>query len=301
MLALLAANSYLGIEDANLLHIYWFAGAFGILAVCLLVWRFVELLMAARRKKKASWNTFRQLAKTRGLKPVQIEVLMLVARQGSVKRPPKVLGSIQLFDKTVQKAQENYEFSEKQLMLIDSIRKKLVASKVKWTPQTSVERRQLGRTNCSWNARIVLVAKEVVDREMLKTTGDDDERLQVAVAELIGPNSDEELTESKVQIRDISAGGAALLASKAFGGAAGDFSLLCGESQRIPFVLDNLCGEIRSIEEDVERGCLVLHFRFLTLEPELRKAIIHYIYEKRESKAAKMNAEKTPQSVAGSS
>ena len=54
MLALLAANSYLGIEDANLLHIYWFAGAFGILAVCLLVWRFVELLMAARRKKKAA-------------------------------------------------------------------------------------------------------------------------------------------------------------------------------------------------------------------------------------------------------
>ena len=213
---------------------------------------------------------------------------MLVARQGSVKRPPKVLGSIQLFDKTVQKAQENYEFSEKQLMLIDSIRKKLVASKVKWTPQNSAERRQLGRTNCSWNARIVLVAKEVVDREMLKTTGDDDERLQVAVAELIGPNSDDELTESKVQIRDISAGG-----------AAGDFSLLCGESQSLPFALDNFCGEIRSIEEDVERGCLVLHFRFLTLEPELRKAIIHYIYEKRESKAAKLNAEKTPQSVAG--
>ena len=66
MLALLAANSYLGIEDANLLQIYWFAGAFGILAVCLLVWRFVELLMAARRKKKASWNTFRQLAKNPG-------------------------------------------------------------------------------------------------------------------------------------------------------------------------------------------------------------------------------------------
>ena len=66
MLALLAANSYLGIEDANRQHIYWFVGAFGILAVCLLVWRLVELLMAARRKQKASWNTFRQPAKTRG-------------------------------------------------------------------------------------------------------------------------------------------------------------------------------------------------------------------------------------------
>ena len=136
---------------------------------------------------------------------------------------------------------------------------------------------------------------------MLKTTGDDDERLQAAVAESVGPNSDEELTESKVQIRDISAGGAALLASKAFAGAVGDFSLLYGESQRIPFASDNLCGEIRSIEEDVERGCLGLHFRFLTLDTELRKAIIHYIYEKREFKAAKINVEKTPQSVAGSS
>ena len=300
MLALLAANSYLGIEDANLQHVYWFAGAFGILAIFLLVWRLFELLMAARRKQKASWNTFRQLAKTRGLKPAQIEVLMIVARQGSVKRPRKVLGSIQLFDKTVQKAQQDYEFSEKQLILIDGIRKKLVSSKVKWTPQTSAERRQLGRTNCSWNARIVLIAKEVVDREMLITTGDDDERLQSAVAELVGPNSDEELTESKVQIRDISAGGVALLASKAFAGAVGDFGLLYGESQRIPFTLDNLCGEMRSIEEDGERGCLVLHFRFLTLDPELRKTIIHYIYEKRESKAAKMSAEKTPQAVAGS-
>ncbi|MCH2661981.1 hypothetical protein MK163_16175, partial [bacterium] len=142
--------SDLGIEDANPQHIYWVVGAFGVLAVCLLVGRLVELLLAARRKQKASWNTFRQLTTTRGLKPVQIEVLMLVARQGSVKRPPKVLGSIQLFDKTVQKAQENYEFSEKQLILIDSIRKKLVASKVKWTPQTSLQ------SGVSWGEQTVL-------------------------------------------------------------------------------------------------------------------------------------------------
>ena len=151
MLALLAANSYLGIEDANLQHNYWFVGAFGILAVCLLVWRLVELLLAARRKQKASWNTFRQLAKTRGLKPVQIEVLMLVARQGSVKRPPKVLGSIQLFDKTVQKAQQNYEFSEKQLILIDSIRKKLVAKLAK----SSGPHRPL-QSGVSWGEQTVL-------------------------------------------------------------------------------------------------------------------------------------------------
>ena len=59
--------------------------------------------MAARHKKKASWNTFRQLAETRGFKPVQIGVLMLVVRQGSVKRPPKVPRSIQLFDKTAKR------------------------------------------------------------------------------------------------------------------------------------------------------------------------------------------------------
>ena len=141
MLALLAANAYLGIDDANLQHIYWFLVAFGVLAISLLVFRVIGLIIAARREQKASWNTYRQLAKTRGLNSAQIEFLVFIARQAQVKRPPKILGSIQLLDKVVQKSQEQYVFTEKQLILIDSIRKKLVTSKVRWSANSSEERR----------------------------------------------------------------------------------------------------------------------------------------------------------------
>ena len=61
--------------------------------------------------------------------------------------------------------------------------------------------------------------------------------------------------------------------------------------------MENLCGEIRSVEEDVERGCLVLHFRFLLLEPELRKGIIQHVYEKMQVKADKQDNDSETQSV----
>ena len=89
MLALLAANAYLGIEDANLNHIYWFVIAVFVLVVGLLLIRLIDLLYAARREKKASWTTFYQLAKTRGLNGPQSEVLAIVARQAKISRPPR--------------------------------------------------------------------------------------------------------------------------------------------------------------------------------------------------------------------
>ena len=133
MLALLAANAYLGIEDANVNHIYWFVIAVFILIVDLLLIRLIGLLYAARREKKTSWTTFYQLAKTRGLNGLQSEILAIVARQAKISRPPKVLSSIQLLDEAIEKAQEYNEFSEKHLILIDSMRKKLVSSKVRRT------------------------------------------------------------------------------------------------------------------------------------------------------------------------
>jgi hypothetical protein len=286
MLALLAANAYLGIEDANLNHIYWLLLAFFILAVGLLLIRLIGLLYAARREKKASWTTFYQLAKTRGLNGPQREVLAIVARQAKISRPPKVLGSIQLLDRAIQKAQDYHEFSEKQLILIDSVRKKLVSSKVRWTAN-SEERRQLERANCSWNAKMVHISKGSVDKAMLKMTDYDGDRIKGAIAEIQEGDSEADLKEYKVQIRDISAGGVALLASPNFAGTDGDYALLYGDSQRIPFAIEGLHGEIQSIEEDQERGCLVLHYRFLLLELEMRKEIIEYVYEKMKNSSGK--------------
>ncbi|HIL10700.1 MAG TPA: PilZ domain-containing protein [Candidatus Latescibacteria bacterium] len=286
MLALLAANSYLGIEDANLNHFYWFAFAIFILVVGLLLVRLIGLLYAARREQKASWTTFYQLAKTRGLSGPQSEVLAIVARQAKISRPPKILSSIQLLDKTIQKAQEHNQFSEKQLILIDSVRKKLVSSKVRWTAN-SEERRQLERANCSWNAKMMHISKESVDKEIVKIADYDGDRIKGAIAEIQQGDPEADQKEYKVQIRDISAGGVALLASSNFAGTDGDYALLYGDSQRIPFTIEGLHGEIQSIEEDQERGCLVLHYRFLPLEQEMRKGIIEYVYEKMKNSSGK--------------
>ena len=46
-------------------------------------------------------------------------------------------------------------------------------------------------------------------------------------------------------------------------------------------------GENQSIEEDQERGCLVLHYRFLLVEQEMRKGIIEYVYEKMTNSSGK--------------
>ena len=288
MLALLAANAYLGIADANLKHFSWFLASIGILAVVLLIFRLMGLVHASHRKNKSSWNTFRQLAKARGMSGAQIEVIALLARNARLKSPSKILGSILLFDRAVQQTQERVGFSEKQLILVESIRKKLVTTKVRWTAKQD-ERRQLERAKCSWNARMVHLSKDVVLKEMLRNPGDDDESLKGAIGDLIRDNNneEEELVEHKVQIRDISAGGVSLLASTGFEGQEGDFGVLHGESQRIPFVMDSFCGEICSIEENEEKGYLILHYRFLTIDQELRMGIIQYVYQKMQQKNTK--------------
>jgi hypothetical protein len=180
-------------------------------------------------------------------------------------------------EKAVQKAQERIEFSESQMLLIDSARKKLVSSKLRWTANSD-ERLQVERAHCSWNARMIFIAKEILDKEMLKVVGDENERLKGALAEVSTGRSDNDLKEYKVQIRDINGGGAAFLAIPTFPGVQGDYVLLYGESQRIPFALENLCGEILSIKKDDERGFVVIHNRFLLLDQEMREGIINYVY-----------------------
>ena len=51
MLALLAANSYHGIEDVNLQHFYWLLCALAMLAVCLVGFRLIGFLRPSARKR----------------------------------------------------------------------------------------------------------------------------------------------------------------------------------------------------------------------------------------------------------
>ena len=289
MLAVLAANPYLGLEDANFNEIFEFLAILGSVFIFLLIYRLVSIIISVRKDKKASLNTFLILARTRGLSNVQTEFLAMVARRTKVKCPPRILESIEYFDKVLERFQNQFGFSEKQLIFAESIRKKLVTTKVRWNTQLD-ERRQLTRASCSWNALIIHIDRETIEKEVPGFT-DDAGKFKEAIVAFGEVNNEQELPQYKVQIRDISAGGVSLLASSTFDGTVGDCALLRGQSQRIPFSMENLCGQICSIEKDEERGCLVLHYRFLLVETELRKSIIEYVFAKNQKKTTRKAAQ----------
>jgi len=289
MLAVLAANPYLGLEDANFKEVYGLLTILGSIFAFLLIYRLLGIFFSARKEKKASLNTFLVLARTRGLSNAQTEFLAIVARRAKVKRPPRILESIEYFDKVFDRFQNQVGLSEKQLILAESIRKKLVTTKVRWNTQLD-ERRQLTRASCSWNAHIIHIDRETIEKEV-SSFAEDDGKFKEAIVAFSEENNGQELSQYKVQIRDISAGGVSLLASSTFDGTIGDYALLRGQSQRIPFSMENLCGQICSIEKDEERDCLILHYRFLLVEAELRKSIIQFVFARNQKKTTKKTAQ----------
>ncbi len=280
MLGLLAANPYLGIEEVNYDDLRLFALSIVALAVALFIFRMMGILKEKARLKKSAWNTFTSLAKIRGLNTPQIAVLTLVARKARLKSPARILGSLRLFDRSVERCQEEVELDEQQQILIEAIRKKLSTAKEIWS-EAEGDRRQLARARCSWNAHISLIARTAIEKEMFRGASDDsdDDRLIEAAMSL---SQREEAVPYSVQISDISAGGFSLLASSTFTGNSGDIAVISGESQRIPFTVEGICAQLRGLENDEERGLTIVHMSFLLLEQELRREIIHFVYEKAE-------------------
>ncbi len=93
MLAVLAANPYLGLEDANFADLYGLLAALGAIFAFLLIYQLASIFFSARKAKKAFLNTFIILARTRGLSNAQTEFLVIVARRAKVKRPPRRFSS----------------------------------------------------------------------------------------------------------------------------------------------------------------------------------------------------------------
>jgi c-di-GMP-binding flagellar brake protein YcgR len=59
--------------------------------------------------------------------------------------------------------------------------------------------------------------------------------------------------------------------------------------------MEGICAELRGVEQDEERGLMVLHVNFQSLEKELRREIIHFVYEKAEKdKKRPKNPERRP-------
>jgi len=294
MVALLAANPYLGIKETNWDHIYLLVYFILSLVVVLLILRGIGKMKEKASQKKNAWDTFYKLSKARGLNRAQTDILATVAKKAKISSPARLLGSIQLFDRSLEKASPYLELDERQDILLESMRRKLATAKELWS-ESEGDRRQLARVRCSWNARVVLIPKDELEKEAVRSSADGDDGL-VAVAMGIGEK--DEVAKYSVQIRDISSGGFALLASPSFLGSSGDIVIIAGDSQRIPFTIDGVRAELRSIEEDEERGLNILHARFLPIDQELRRDIIHYVYEqtdkKKEKKKKAENARTSP-------
>jgi hypothetical protein len=292
MLALLAANPYLGIKETNWDHVYLLLYFIVFLGIVLLIFRGIGKLRERASRTQNAWDTFYSMSKARGLNKAQTEMLAIVAKKARIASPARLLGSIQLLDRSVEKATAQIELNERQDILLESMRKKLATAKELWN-ESDGDRRQLARARCSWNARIGLISKSELEKEVLRNGVDGDEQLVKAIA-TIGER--EATAQYRVQISDISAGGVSLLASPAFSGSPGDMVIVGGDSERIPFTIEGICAELRAIEEDDERGINILHARFLPIDQDLRRDIIHFVYKKEDTKKKKAKSAATPPS-----
>ena len=273
----LGANPYPGIAepDYGLINTlkYFFIG-FGVL---LLIIRIFNGLQKKTKAQKGHWALFQQMAKARGLSKEQIKVLGSIAKSAKVKRPARLLGSLRLYDRAVEKALLKEEFDAHEAIIADSIRLKLSTSKAIWS-KADGERRQVSRVGCSWNACLELVSFETLKKKEGQRVEEADENQLLKIAH--GYIEAGEFLPHRVQIANISSGGVALLASPKFIGNTGDLARFTGDSERIPFSINGLFAKINSIEKDEQRGLHVLHMKFLPMDAGIRKSIIQYVYDK---------------------
>jgi hypothetical protein len=290
MVALLAANPYLGIGEVDY-ELLEFLGLFIVgLAAILLLLRGVGILRQRAQDKQARWDIFRQMARARGLSKEQIAVLAFIAGQARIKSPARLLGSIQLFDRALERTVSRVDLTDKQSILANAIRTKLSTAKELWT-ESDGERRQMTRVRCSWNVRLEMVSEKAINKQVFRTGDSSDKQLLETTLSLIEAGN---FLRHRAQISDISSGGVSLLASPKFKGSTGDIARFKADSKRIPFAIDGLCGQLLNIEQDDERGLQILHMKFLPMDTEIRKAIIQFVYEKVDPANAEKDPKKRP-------
>ena len=272
----LGANPYPGIAEPDYGLINTLKNFFIGFGVLLLIIHVFTGLQKRANANKGHWALFKQMAKARGLSKEQIKILGAIAKSAKVKRPARLLGSLRLYDRAVEKALKNEDFDAHKAIITDSIRSKLSTSKVNWS-KSDGERRQVSRVGCSWNARLELVSFEALIKkeDQRIEEADEDQLLKIAHMHVEAGN----FLPHRVQIADISSGGVALLASPKFTGSTGDVARFTGDSERIPFSINGLFAKILSIERDDQRGLHVLHMKFLPMDAEIRKSIIQYVYD----------------------
>ena len=277
MPALLVA-SFLGFAPPDMKVVYRFFGAMVGLFFFLLLVRAVGRIREKKIEKESAWKTFRNVAKARGLKREQVQVLAHIAGEAGLQRPAQIVGSISLFDRSVDQVQAKSALAENQLMHLEAIRKKLVSTAEIHDEKT--DRRQLERVPCAMGVNLGHVSRDELEQELRNRGGMDEETVKVKLKEL---GTAEESIHG--QVTSISAGGIAVMVGEGLEGVVGDYvGLTGGASGQGGVDLSGLWGEIRTVRKLEEQAAQVLHLRFLGYETEKKREVIQLVYRTLEEK-----------------
>lgn len=265
----------------SLQPIYVFFGAALALFVVLSILRMLGRLRERQRELNSAWDTFRKVARARGLKGEQISALAAVARQAQLRRPAQVMGSIQVFDRSVGLALDAGTLTSTQQLLLEGVRKKLLSAAELHDEKR--DRRQLERATCALRVGFVRLSSDELEHDAITSSdaGDDaalKERLTRLTAGMEPVGS---------QVINLSAGGLALMAGNTAEVSEGDYLGLSGDAAVLPVDLNGIFCQVREISELPEQAAQILHASFLPYDPAQKRKVIQLVYQQQEKKAVK--------------
>lgn len=287
MLALQAAVPLVlwGPPDMRLVYLF-FAG----LVVLFIFLFFVRVLSRVKERKietDSAWQTFRNVARARGLSSDQTRALTLVAQEAKLRRPAQVMGSINVFDRSVDKAQTKGALNETHLILLEAVRRKLLTTAE--LPDQRKELRQFERAQCSLQVTLTHISRDDLEQEVRDSEGWEDDKIKETIEQLVG-----KIEAVSAQIVNIGAGGVAIRTGDGLEALGGDFVRLGGEAAELPFDINGFYGEIRAVRREADQEALVLHLRFLPYAQELRREVIKLVYQQQEAEKKKPKKSGTP-------
>jgi len=277
MMALLLAN-FMGFAPPDMKVVYLFFAAIVGLFFFLIIVRGIGRLREKKIEKESAWKTFRNVAKARGLTKEQIQALAHIAQETGLQRPAQIVGSVGVFDRSLDQTQAKGALDESQLLILEQVRQKLVTTAE--IHDEKQDRRQLERVPCALRVSLALIAREDLEQELRNRGGADEEVTKVKLKELA-------LEGEKVsgQVTSISAGGVAVMVGEELEAETGDFvGLAGGSTAQGGLDLSEIWGEIRTVRKLEEQAAQVLHLRFMGCETEKKREIIQLVYRELEEK-----------------
>ncbi|MFH1571159.1 MAG: PilZ domain-containing protein [Gemmatimonadota bacterium] len=263
--------SYLQFQALNINTIYVFAGAVLVVWLAMVLFRGIGRLKENHQVQRSSWRTFEKVARVRGLNVAEARVLAQVVRRCRVKRPTQVLGSIQLFDRCMDRALERGYLADHEGGLLESARSKLLSTNQPWDGRH--ERRQFERADCSFPIRVFVVTKEGLDEELRTAYQEGDAQFARGLETIVGQS-----TPMAAEVQDISAGGLALALPETDEARDGDYiSLQMGDAGG-PVNLQGMVARVLGRQHLEHQHQTILHLGFLAYDQERKRQIIQLVH-----------------------